>query len=390
MWARLAATTVLLASLLEACSASTGPRSAAWSEVKGLGHVVVVAAPGPGAPWLLGGGVAAGNGVNRVAIWSAAAPAGPWRVDALSPVPGRDGPNETILAFAHQSGAGPVTAFGSRLSPTEGYPRPSTWFASSGSAATPSWQEVLADRELFGGPSVVAVGEMSSGPHGYFITGTWIGPDVHVVAAVWRSVDGLHWTRDDTDPAFDAGPGTESYAYDVADGASGLLVGGTTATPTHQDPTKEVGTLWHSTDGDRWARLQPLPGNGSRVIVRAVRPLGAGWVAAGSAGSEPEVWMVDAQLGINTQALPAPGSATVYDLAVTPGSVLAAGVTPTGAAVVWAASRHGQQLGHWRLVSSPPAGAGWSSVSLAAAAGEMVLVMFDDNNAAVWRAPWPG
>jgi hypothetical protein len=283
-----------------------------------------------------------------------------------------------------------MTAFGSRLSPTEGYPRPSTWFASSGRAAAPSWQEVLADRELFGGPNVVAVGGMSSGPHGYFITGTWIGPDVHVVAAVWRSADGLHWTRDDTDPAFDAGPGTQSYGYDVADGASGLLLGGTTATPSRQDPTREVGTLWHSTDGDRWTRLPPVPGKGSRVTVRAVRPLGPGWVAAGGAGAQPEIWLVDAHLRVKTQALPAAGGATVYDLAVTPESVLAAGITPSGAAMVWAASRHYQQLGRWRLVNAPPAGAGWSGASLAAAAGQLVVVIFDDHSSELWRARWPG
>jgi hypothetical protein len=391
MRARLAAIAIaLLSGLLGACSASAGPRSAAWSEVKGLGHVVVVTAPGAGGPWLLGGGLAAGNGVIHVSIWSAPAPSGPWRQDALSSIPGRDGPNETILGFARPAGLGPMTAFGSRPSPTEGYPRPSTWFASSGGAAAPSWQEVLADRELFGGPNVVAVGEMSSGPHGYFVTGTWIGPDVHVVAAVWRSPDGVHWTRDDTDPAFDAGPGTESYAYDVADGASGLLLGGTTATPTRQDPTKEVGTLWHSTDGTRWTRLPPLPGTGSRLTVRAVRPLGAGWVAGGSAGARPEVWVVDDRLGVRARALPAAGGAAVYGLAVTPGSVLAAGVTPAGAGLVWAASRHGDRLGDWRLVSPPPAGGGWSGASLAVGAGQVVLVMFDDDGSEVWRAPWPG
>jgi hypothetical protein len=206
---------------------------------------------------------------------------------------------------------------------------------------------------------------MSSGPHGYFITGTWIGPDVHVITAVWRSADGLHWTRDDTDPAFDAGPGTQSYGYDVADGASGLLLGGTTATPSRQDPTREVGTLWHSTDGDRWTRLPPVPGKGSRVTVRAVRPLGPGWVAAKGAGAQPEIWLVDAHLRVKAQALPAAGGATVYDLAVTSESVLAAGISPAGAAMVWAASRHDRQLGRWRLVNAPPAGAGWSGASLA-------------------------
>jgi hypothetical protein len=100
--------------------------------------------------------------------------------------------------------------------------------------------------------------------------------------------------------------------------------------------------------------------------------------------------MVDAHLGVRAQALPAAGSASVYDLAVTPGSLVAAGVTSTGAAMVWAAPRHGQKLGKWRLVSSPPAGAGWSGASVAAAAGQVVLVMFDDDSSEVWRAAWPG
>jgi hypothetical protein len=34
--------------------------------------------------------------------------------------------------------------------------------------------------------------------------------------------------------------------------------------------------------------------------------------------------MVDSHLGVKAQALPTPGGATIYDVAVTPGSVLAA------------------------------------------------------------------
>jgi hypothetical protein len=307
----------------------------------------------------------------------------------MFPVPGRDGPNETILAFGTQAGDGPLTAFGSRPSPTEGYPRPSTWFAPSGRPGAPSWQEVLAARELFGGPNVVALGGMSAGPHGYFIAGTWIGPGNHVVAAVWHSSNGLRWTRDDSDPAFRAGSLSESYANDVADGSSGVLLGGTTAIPTPGNPTREVGALWYSNDGGHWVRLASLAARGP-TVVRAVRALGGRWVAAGTAGSQPEAWTIDAHRRVSAQALPGTAGAAVDDLVVTSASVLAAGVTPAGAPAVWVASRRGDELGSWRLIGSPPAGTGWTGATVAASGGQIVLALFNTNASQVWRTARAG
>jgi hypothetical protein len=377
---------VVTAVLLGACrAAAPAPASQAWTEVKGLGHVVVAAPPdGPG-PWLLGGSVRGPDGVNRVAIWSAAGPAGQWRRDAVAPVAGRDGPNETIQGFGSPPGAGPLAAVGSRPSPTEGYPRPSTWVTASGRPGLPAWREVLASRELFGGPSVVAIAGMGAGPHGYFIAGTWLAPDNHVVAAVWHSAAGVEWTRDDTAPAFDAGPGTQSYAFDVADSPAGVLLGGTTAQPAPGAPARETATLWFSADGLRWARLPALPGAG-RAVVHAVRDLGTGWVAAGQAGGQPEVWLVEAGLPVSGQALTGAPGATIDDLAVTPGAVLAAGVTAAGEVMLWRATRHAGQVGGWRRVSPPPAGPAWSGASLAAAGNQVVLVAFNDATSRVWRS----
>lgn len=66
---------------------------------------------------------------RQVAIWQAMSPEGPWTRAQMSPVPGRDGPNETIM-YLSRNGLTSV-AFGSRASPTEGYPRPSAWTESS-------------------------------------------------------------------------------------------------------------------------------------------------------------------------------------------------------------------------------------------------------------------
>jgi hypothetical protein len=380
---------VATAVLLGACSAAeSAPAHQAWVEVKGVGHVVVAAAPEGHGLWLLGGGVIGSDGVNRVAIWSAVAPAGPWRRNTQEPVPGRDGPNETIQGFGTRPGTGPLTAVGSRPSPTEGYPRPSTWTAPSGPPGPPVppvWREVLAAREVYGGPNVVAIAGMGAGPHGYFIAGTWLAPNGHVVAAVWRSPGGVKWTRNDTDPAFDAGAGTQSYAFAVADGPTGVLLGGTTATPVRGDPTREIPTLWRSADGVRWRRLPALP-PGGRGAVHAVRALANGWVAAGQVAEHPEVWLVGADLHTSGAVLPGAAGAVVDDLAVTPGAVLAAGVSAAGTIVVWRATRNGDRLSGWRLVTPPAAGTGWSGASLAAAGNQLVLVASNDATSRVWRA----
>jgi hypothetical protein len=383
--APLLALLTVTAVLMAACEApSPLPTPEAWTAVKGLGHVVSAAPPGVESQWLLGGGVSGPDGVNQVAIWSAAGPSGPWVRNAMAPVPGRDGPNETIQGFAIPAGSGLRAAVGSRPSPTEGYPRPSTWTAGKQSGA-PAWREALAARELFGGPNVVAIGGMDAGPHGYFIAGTWIGEDNHVVAAVWRSAAGLSWARDDTDPAFDAGPGAQSYALAVADGQSGVLVAGTTARPEPGDPTREIPTLWHSPDGSRWARLPTLP-SGGRGMIRTVRALGTGWVAGGQAASRPEAWTLTSGLHPSARTLPGAPGAIVDDLAVTPAAVWAVGITPGGSVVLWRAARHGDRVPGWTEVNPPPAGGGWSAASLAATATQVIVVASNAARSQVWRA----
>jgi hypothetical protein len=230
---------------------------------------------------------------------------------------------------------------------------------------------------------------MSAGPHGYFIAGTWIGPENHVVAAVWHSSDGVHWTRDDADPAFSAGSLSESYANDVADGPSGVLVGGTTALPTPGNPTREVGAFWYSNDGGHWVRLATAAKSGP-TVVRAVRALGGAWVAAGSAGSTPEAWTIDAHLRVSAHLLPGTAGSTVDDLAVSTQSVLAAGVTLAGAPGVWIASRRGNQLGSWRLLTSPPAGTGWTAAAVAASGGQILLTLYNTTESEVWRTARAG
>jgi hypothetical protein len=311
----------------------------------------------------------------------------------MHPYPERDGPTELILGLTDGN-----VALGSYRAPREGYPRPSTWIAPPGSAGT-TWQEVVANRELFGGPSIVAIGDdagggLTSGPHGYHIAGTWIDPDNRVVATVWSSPRGTGWVRNDLDPAFSAGPDTQSYGADIADSPAGLLMVGTTAEPSPSDPTREVGSLWYSPDGDHWRRLPALSG-AQQVAVDVDRPIdinqtggGGGWLVAGQATSagvaRPIVWAVSRDLGVSPTRLPGP-PAVVTDLAVTPAAVWAAGVTRTGTPVVWKAPVRAGRPSGWQLVGPPAAGGGWEQARLAVAGGQVVLVLFDVSRSEVWR-----
>jgi hypothetical protein len=386
-FAAAAALVAAAATALPACGGSSSPVAVPWTKVDGLGHVVSVEAPTGAGQWLLGGGVVTPDGINHVTIWAAPEPGGPWRTASMHPFAGRDGPTELILGLA-----GGV-ALGSYRAPREGYPRPSTWTAAPGTGDG-QWREVLANRELFGGPSIVAIGDdagggLTSGLHGYHIAGTWIGPANRVVASVWSSPDGTAWARNDVDPAFTAGPDTQSYGDDIADGATGLLMVGTTGEPSQADPAREVGSLWYSPDGSGWRRLPSL-GGADQVAVDVDRAApGGGWLAGGqrtTGGTErPAVWTVGADLRVAGATLPGP-AAVVTDLAVTPAAAWAAGITGAGTPEVWTAPLRGGRPGGWRAVVAPAAGTGWEQARLAAAGGQVVLVLFDASQSEVWRS----
>ena len=377
----LVAIAALTAVFVTGCGRPAEPLLSTWSPVKGLGYVVSAQAPTVDTPWLLGGDTVGGDGVTHVAAWSAARATGPWQPVGLVPVPGRDGPNETILGFAAPVGLGPIVMFGSRRSPTEGYPRPSTWTAVIGQPLL--FYEVLADRELFGGPNVVSIGTKSgggltSGPHGFHIAGTWVGPADAAVASVWgASAAGQPWSRDTTDPAFVAGPGQQAYGADVADGSAGLLMVGYLAAPTTADPLAQYGALWYSADGRAWTRLGLLPS----AALSAVRVSKGGWTAGGSRGSRPAVWRIGTDLAASLTVLP--GTGTVTDLAVDGAAVWAAGVSADGSAELW---RGWVPTGRWSAVPVPPAGGvAWDQARLAVGRDQLLLVMFNGTVSAVWR-----
>ncbi len=383
------------------CSASNHPTAVQWTPIPASGLVpaaasspftpAVAAAP-LGKGWLLGGVVLGQNGSREVAIWSSSGFSRPWTRAAMNPVQGRDGPNETIFGITGDRAH--LVAFGYRRSPTEGYPRPSTWLASP---AGGTWREILEDREFFGGPNIIGFGGLDVGPHGYSVAGTWTDARGHPVVAVWRSADGSTWTRDSTDPSLEGRPGEIPFASAVADSTRGLLLVGMVETPTPGDPLRRRGGIWFSRSGETWTRLTvggvglPLEGSTSFDAVVATS---AGWVIAGSEGvlgrSRPAVWLVDNHLRVTPAlALPdPPGGGPMHpsSMAVSGAALIAVG--PDGhRGVVWAARLRAGVPHGWKLLTSPPDAAfPLASLSVAASQSGLIVALVGSDRSQLWTA----
>ncbi|MDQ2725688.1 MAG: hypothetical protein M3Y36_09370 [Actinomycetota bacterium] len=387
------------ATLISSCG-SAGPPVAAlrWVRVadQAFGspgatlQLATVAAPSAGQPWLVGGDSLTADGVTHVGIWSSPSPTGPWQRAVMRAVPDRDGPYETVLGFAR--GADQTVALGSRNSPEEGYPRPSTW---TGVDPTTTWQEALADRELFGGPDIVALGNITAGPHGYTVAGTWVGPAGRPVAAVWRSTDGTQWVRNDTDPALGGQPGETPLALDVADNHRGVLVVGSASAPIPGQAGHQRGAMWYSPTGASWVRLfgaDPDLDQPGQTALTTIRALGEGWVAAGTivdgARSRPMIWSVDTNLGLQAQALPFAGGqppVAISGLTVSATEAVVAGVAG-GQPVFWEATVDHGRVGSWRLLGPEPgpAPAGLRTVTVAAGPGGVTAILSSPTTSQVW------
>jgi hypothetical protein len=394
---RRSALAAALAALAAGCAPSPRQVSAYWEEVassslvsapRSTAFTPAVAAAPQGQGWLIGGVVLDPAGERGVAIWTSSGQAGPWTRSSMQAIAGRDGPNETIFDIA---GAGArLVAFGYRRSPTEGYPRPSTWVSDQVTGAT--WREILEDREFFGGPDIVGFGDMAVGPHGYTIAGTWTDPQGHPVMAVWRSGDGSAWSRDSTDPSFEGLPGEIPFASGVADGPGGILLVGTIETPTPADPLRRRGGIWFSGSGGRWTRV-PVARAGPSTTFDAVAAVGTGWVIAGTqhvhGRSRPAVWPVDQNLHVGVPAnLPQPpGNPVEPTVTAAAGAVVLVAGPQGHRGVIWE-SRLVAGVPHgWKLVASPPdAPFPLTSVALAAGGSGVMMSLVGSDVSRLWVA----
>jgi hypothetical protein len=301
----------------------------------------------------------------------------------MSPVPGRDGPNETIMYLSHNGSTG--VAFGSRASPSEGYPRPSAWTESP-----TGWREVLEPRELFGGPNIVGFGDMESGPHGFFIAGTWSDGHGHAEASVWSSADGSTWTRI-TDPSFEGLTGETPFGEGIADNTSGVMLAATAEAPTREDPGAQRGVLWYSRNGQQWLRLAGLAGGDS--AFGAVAPVGPGWIVAGSVGATGDqraaVWMVDRNLRVSrAELLPGTlGNRIDITTISSDGSRLLIGGVADGRPALWSATlNHDEKPSRWQQETPPPSRPpDLQRVTASIGTGRTIIALIGKTTSEVWH-----
>ena len=357
----------------------------------------VVAGDG-NAPWLIGGVIPAGPvspGEFRtfphptVAIWAADSPTGRWKLASMHADPQRDGPNETIQFLS--AARAPAMAFGWRNSPTEGYPRPSAWFATDGTGR--QWNEVLEDREFFGGPSVVGFAGASGGPHGDFVAGTWTGASDAPVVSVWDSKDGRTWSRDSADRALAGQPGQLPFATGIADGPRGVLVTGTLDVPSERDPTRQEGVLWYSADGTSWARLDSSAVNStSDSALGGVAATAAGWIVGGTetldGRTRPLAWFVPAarhpSRPVLLGAVSGGGQTAVTSVAVDGSRAVIAGVVG-GRARLWTAPLHRGVPGAWAELQAPRSALGsLQRVEVSISPAGAVVALIAKSSTEIW------
>ena len=342
---------------------------------------------------LLGGVVVDLSGTRQVAIWESPRPMGPWARTPMAAVAGRDGPNETIFSIA--GGAGEMAAFGYRRSPTEGYPRPSTWISPAGPGL--HWREILESREFLGGPDIIGFANLTYGPHGFTLAGTWTDARAGSTLAVWRSPDGVSWTRDSTEPSFDGTADQIPGASGVADSPAGLLLAGTIETPVPTDPGRQEGGLWYSAMGQSWSRLalsadtEPAA---SSTTFDALAAVPGGWIVVGTertgSRTRPVAWTVEGSRQVSRPIpLPNPAGGDFRPLAIAVDGKRVLVVGSSGdRSVVWTSAAGWPPSSGWKVVKGPaPTGFTISSASVSPGRSGIVLVLSGSEESDEWWTP---
>ena len=145
-----------------------------------------------------------------------------------------------------------------------------------------TWSRVPHDEDVFGGAGEVNMTDVTAGPMGVVAVG-WEFSGFDADAVVWRSADGLSWSRVPDDEEIFGGPSRQAIWGVIAHGNGVLAVG--------EDRSRSPGdgdmAVWTSIDGITWSR-----GLVNEEIVGAGFPEGAtvwgpGLVAVGS----ESVWL---------------------------------------------------------------------------------------------------
>jgi hypothetical protein len=231
---------------------------------------------------------------------------------------------------------------------------------------------------VVGGPELVAVGEAFTGE-------SWAPRP-----AVWTSIDGLEWSRVPHEADVFGFPEGGTIGT-VAAGPGGLIaIGG-------EFMTVSGPTVWRSVDGLRWSRLPPNP---DLVAINDLAAFSGSYVAVGANDEGAAVWLSSDGLEWSRAAVPTDDGAEprqgMQAVTVTDRALIAVGSAAgpdRGVPAVWV-SEDGTE---WRRVSAADLEAsvpdlGYSQMwAVVTGEDEVIAVGWawesDADSAAVWRSP---
>jgi hypothetical protein len=302
--------------------------------------VRAVAAGGDGMPWTAVGqeGGTGSSDPVRPAVWTS--PDGcAWRRTAVAPVT-PDGQRSGFSAVARRGRV--VAALGQSYSQVHGNIRPTLWRSDAGAPL----REVELLRELFGGGRGITMDGLAATPQAFLATGAYLGPDGNVTVHVWRSTNGADWVRLPPGRAQSSTPAEQLLPRDIAAGAAGSVLVGTSLRVTGDAGFD--GVAWYAPATARQWQRADLSGTGladggdQRLVAAA--PLGDGYVAVGAAESggglqlrsavSPDGVRWSAGGPLSGQPLPA-GTRPSADVAGLPGGGVIAGTVAGGRTELW-------------------------------------------------------
>ncbi|MEV4628486.1 hypothetical protein AB0J90_19675 [Micromonospora sp. NPDC049523] len=327
--------------------------------------------------WYLVGAVGGPDGATRPAVWTS--------TDALTWSTVRLAPSsyygERAILYAAGCRDGRIAVIGAKAGGAHGNPRVRTWRQ----LPDGSLVEVSAEFELYGGPRAVNVSRVAGGPGGWLIAG---GRESG--AAVWRSPDAADFRIVENAPGLASDAGVRTSATDALAVPDGWLVGGSgraEGRPDH-DPL-----LWTSPDGLAWTRTA-LPATGEDEAVQRLARVGDSVLALGLRGgtfgawrldgTDPGGWQAAGRFGVaGAGAIAGVEAVTTYG-----GHVLAVSVAADGHRL-WRSDGAARQWSGVALPVDVPPG-GDTAASVAAMAGQAVMITDDGHGARAWQAAFPG
>jgi hypothetical protein len=127
-----------------------------------------------------------------------------------------------------------------------------------------------------GGDGDIRIEDAISWGSGFIAVGGFYEGSGFGDGAVWRSADGLHWTREQSDPVL-------PWLTHVVSGGDGLLAVGDASTPTGSCGQE----VWTSADAVNWRRVATFCGQ----EVYGLDGNGQHLVAVGLDGDSAAVWV---------------------------------------------------------------------------------------------------